>query len=171
MRHLLPLPFFWLFLGGAAAQQPALLAAANNQTGTMSGGSTPSTTSPIPVAPAAAVPAAAPAAPSSDTVYNIAEEMPSFPGGQAAFGQFLRRSLQYPEAALNAHISGKVHVRFTVSEDGHLLDPEVVKGLGYGLDQEALRLVRLMPFWTPGKVGGRAVRVRYVVPIVFRALE
>ena len=109
--------------------------------------------------------------PSANTVYNMAEEMPTFPGGPAALGQFLRRSLHYPEAALDAHISGKVHVRFTVDENGHLLDPEVVKGLGFGLDQEALRLVRLMPWWTPGKIAGRAVRVRYVMPIVFRALE
>ena len=163
MRYkLLPI-VYWLFIGSAIAQRTTLVATASSQTGTS--------------VPATAVPEnshagamSAPAEVAAATVYNVADEMPAFPGGAAAFAQFMRRTLQYPDAALAANISGKVHVRFTVSEDGRLLDPEVVKGLGYGLDQEALRLVRLMPWWTPGKVAGQPVRVRYVLPLVFRAL-
>jgi TonB family protein len=76
-----------------------------------------------------------------------------------------------PAAALSHGTSGKVYVQFVVDEEGHLLDPRVVKGLGFGLDEEALRLVRIMPWWNPGRIGGRPVRVAYTLPIVFRALD
>ncbi|WP_167856321.1 energy transducer TonB [Hymenobacter metallicola] len=104
-------------------------------------------------------------------VYHMAEELPSFPGGEAAFTKFLRAKIQYPAAALNRGTSGKVHVSFVIDEQGHILDPKVVKGLGFGLDEEALRLVRIMPWWNPGKIGGKPVKVAYTLPIVFRALE
>lgn len=115
--------------------------------------------------PAASAPAAAP------TIYHAAEEMPAFPGGAAAFQKFLRDKLRYPEAALRKNLSGKVHVSFVVDEQGHILDPKVVRGLSSGLDEEALRLVRIMPWWTPGRVQGKPVRVAYTLPIVFRTLE
>ena len=151
MRYALPLFCFCIFLGSSAnAQTTTLLAANHEQEGS-----------------GAASAAATPAGP---TVYNTAELMPAFAGGPAAYQEFMRRTLRYPDAALDARISGKVHVRFTVDEQGRLLSPEIAKGLGYGLDEEALRLVRLMPWWTPGQVGGQPVRVRYVLPIVFRAL-
>ncbi|MEL5993822.1 energy transducer TonB [Hymenobacter segetis] len=111
--------------------------------------------------------AAAPAAP---TVYFTAEEMPAFPGGDAALVKFLSSKVKYPAAALDRSLSGKVHVTFTVDPAGHLHDPRVVRGLGSGLDEEALRLVRLMPWWTPGKVHGQPVWVSMTMPIVFRAL-
>ncbi|UOQ74826.1 energy transducer TonB [Hymenobacter cellulosilyticus] len=113
-----------------------------------------------------ATPAAA-----APSVYHVAEEMPSFPGGEAAFTKFLRAKIQYPTAALNHGTSGKVHVSFVVDEQGHILDAKVVKGLGFGLDEEALRLVRIMPWWNPGKISGQPVKVAYTLPIVFRALE
>jgi protein TonB len=162
MRYVFLPVCYWLFLGSAMAQRTTLVAASSSQ----AVGSLAAT--PAPGALISSPPVAAEG--TTATVYNFVDEMPAFPGGQAAFAQFMRRTLQYPDAALAANISGKVHVRFTVSEDGHLLNPEVVKGLGYGLDQEALRLVRLMPWWTPGKVNGQPVRVRYVLPLVFRAL-
>ena len=105
------------------------------------------------------------------TIYHVAEEMPTFPGGSVAFQKFLRDKLHYPEEALRKNLSGKVHVSFVVDEQGHILDPKVVRGLGSGLDEEALRLVRIMPWWTPGRVQGKPVRVAYTLPIVFRALE
>ena len=111
-----------------------------------------------------------PAAPAAPTVYLTAEEMPGFPGGEAALLKFLSSRLQYPAAALDRSLSGKVHVTFTVDREGHLLDPRVVKGLGFGLDEEAIRLVRLMPWWTPGRIQGQPVSVRVTMPIVFRAL-
>ncbi|PJJ59381.1 energy transducer TonB [Hymenobacter chitinivorans] len=148
LRFLLVLSCFSLLLGQAQAQNQ--LAAALTDSG--------SSVSP---GPAAAAP----------MVYLVAEEMPSFPGGEAAFTKFLRAKIQYPAAALNHGTSGKVHVSFIVDEQGHILDPKVVKGLGFGLDEEALRLVRIMPWWSPGKIQGQPVKVVYTLPIVFRALE
>lgn len=104
------------------------------------------------------------------TVYFAADEMPSFPGGNAAMLAFLGRKTNYPVAALDRQVSGKVHVAFVVDAEGHLRDPQVVRGLGYGLDEEALRLVRIMPWWTPGKINGQPVWVRVTLPIVFRTL-
>jgi protein TonB len=123
----------------------------------------PAPSNPAPVAPAEAM-----AAP---LVYHAADEMPDFPGGATALAKFLRAKISYPAAALNHGTSGKVHVSFVVDEQGRLLDPKVVKGLGFGLDEEALRLVRIMPWWTPGRIQGQPVRVAYTLPIVFRALE
>ena len=113
---------------------------------------------------------AAAAAPAAPTIYFTAEEMPAFPGGDAALVKFLSGKVQYPAAALDRGLSGKVHVTFTVDPEGHLHAPRVVRGLGHGLDEEALRLVRLMPWWTPGKVHGQPVWVSVTMPIVFRAL-
>ena len=104
------------------------------------------------------------------TVYFAADELPSFPGGDAALLKFLSSRLNYPTAALDRHLSGKVYLTFVVDSEGHLHDPHVVRGLGSGLDEEALRLVRLMPWWNPGKVHGQPVWVSVTMPIVFRAL-
>ena len=109
-------------------------------------------------------------APAAPTVYLTAEELPNFPGGNAAMLTFLARKINYPAAALDHQISGKVHVTFVVDADGHLRDPRVVRGLGFGLDEEALRLVHIMPWWLPGKVNGQPVWVRVTLPIGFRAL-
>lgn len=114
--------------------------------------------------PAAAAPAAAPA------VYFTADEMPTFPGGDAGMLKFLTSKLNYPAAALDRNLSGKVYLTFTVDPEGRLHDPRVVRGLGFGLDEEALRLVRLMPWWNPGKVKGQPVWVTLTMPISFRAL-
>ena len=128
---------------------------------------------------AAAVPApAAPQAPDSGhsaplaapTIYYRADEMPSFPGGGAALLKFLNQKMQYPAAALDQHLSGKVHVTFVIDDRGHPRDPRVVRGLGGGLDEEAVRLVRLMPWWNPGKINGQPVWVSVTMPLVFRAL-
>lgn len=113
---------------------------------------------------------AAAASPAAPTVYFTAEVMPAFPGGDAALVKFLSSKVQYPAAALDRGLSGKVHVTFTIDPEGHLHDPRVARGLGHGLDEEALRLVRLMPWWTPGKVHGQPVWVSVTMPIVFRAL-
>lgn len=104
------------------------------------------------------------------TVYFAADEMPTFPGGNPAMLKFLSSRLNYPQAALDRALSGKVHVRFTVDPEGRLHDPQVVHGLGAGLDEEAVRLVRLMPWWNPGKIQGQPVWVSITLPITFRAL-
>ena len=112
-------------------------------------------------------PAPALAAP---TVYFAADEMPAFPGGTAAMLAFMSHKINYPAQALDRQLSGKVHVTFVVDPEGHLHEPHVVRGLGYGLDEEALRLVRIMPWWTPGRVKGQPVWVSVTLPIVFRVL-
>jgi protein TonB len=104
-------------------------------------------------------------------VYTMADKMPAFPGGPGAFLEFLHDKVHYPNEALLRHLSGKVLISFVVDERGHILDPKVVRGLGAGLDEEALRLIRIMPWWTPGRINGQPVRVAYTLPIVFRILE
>ena len=141
-----------LLLTGTAAAQTASVAAIAQADGGQA---------------AAAAPMATPAAP---TIYFTAGEMPAFPGGNAAMLTFLGRKINYPAAALDHSVSGKVHVAFVVDPEGHLHDPHVVRGLGYGLDEEALRLVRIMPWWTPGRINGQPVWVRVTLPIGFRAL-
>ncbi len=113
---------------------------------------------------------AADAAPAAPTIYFTADELPTFPGGDAALLKFLSNKLNYPAAALDRHLSGKVYLTFTVDPEGHLHDPRVVRGLGSGLDDEALRLVRLMPWWNPGKIHGQPVWLTLTMPIAFRAL-
>lgn len=107
-------------------------------------------------------------APSAPIIYAAPDQLPLFPGGSQALGKFLVSKLQYPKSALEQGISGKVHVTFTVDSAGHIRDPRIVKGVGHGLDEEALRLVRIMPWWEPGKHQGRPVWVQMSMPIVFR---
>ena len=110
-------------------------------------------------------------APTTAKIYHTAEQMPAFPGGPEAFQKFLSKELHYPETALRQGLSGRVYVRFLITEAGHIQDAEVVRGLGGGLDEEALRLVRIMPWWTPARIGGQPVRLSYTMPIIFRALN
>ncbi|WP_426490945.1 energy transducer TonB [Hymenobacter sp. 102] len=110
-------------------------------------------------------------APAAPEVFHAADEMPAFPGGSEAFQKFLRKELKYPDEALRKGVSGRVFVRFLITDEGRIRDAEVVKGLGSGLDEEALRLVRIMPWWTPGRISGQPVWMSYTLPIIFRALE
>ncbi|MDO7847853.1 energy transducer TonB [Hymenobacter sp. M29] len=108
------------------------------------------------------------AAPAAPEVLSFADEMPAFPGGDGAMHQYLAKKIVYPTAANQQNLSGTVYVRFVVDEQGRVRDAEVAKGCGHGFDEEALRVVRLMPWWTPGRVAGRPVRVQRTLPIVFR---
>ena len=105
-----------------------------------------------------------------EELFLIVEQQPEFPGGNAALLSFLQKNLRYPRAASNANISGKVYVQFVVNTDGSIQNAEVTKGIGFGCDEEALRVVQQMPRWKPGRQSGRAVRVKFTLPIVF-ALE
>ncbi|MDU0370903.1 TonB family protein [Hymenobacter endophyticus] len=96
------------------------------------------------------------------------EEMPEFAGGQAALMKYLQRQLRYPSSALRAGVEGKVFISFTVNTDGTIQDVTVLKGLGYGTDEEASRVIRQMPAWKPGYQNHRAVPVRYSLPITFK---
>ena len=95
-------------------------------------------------------------------------EMPEFPGGMAECMKFLAKNMKYPAKAQKAGIQGRVIVTFVVQEDGTLTDIEVPRRVDPHLDKEAIRIVKLMPKWTPGKTGGKPVRVKYTVPIMFR---
>lgn len=98
----------------------------------------------------------------------FAEQQPEFFGGQEAFGKFLQKNLKYPSAAARAGVQGKVFIEFTVGTDGRIERAHAIKGIGFGCDEEALRVVNLMPKWRPGKQSGEPVRVRFTLPISFQ---
>jgi periplasmic protein TonB len=101
-----------------------------------------------------------------DRIFQIVDQMPQFPDGEAAMFKFINENLKYPAAAKENGIEGKVFVSFVVNTDGSIVDAKVVRGVKGGYEEEAaLRLVRLMPKWKPGRQQGRAVRVLYTLPI------
>ncbi|WP_114781961.1 energy transducer TonB [Botryobacter ruber] len=102
-----------------------------------------------------------------DKPYTYAEQMPSFPGGERAMFAFLAKHMKYPQQAINAGIEGQVFVSFVVSRTGDISEIQVLRGLGAGCDEEAVRVIQSMPKWTPGKQNGNAVPVRYNLPIKF----
>lgn len=102
-----------------------------------------------------------------EEVVTMVEEMPVFPGGQEALFRYLGTNIRYPRKAINADIQGSVVTTFVVERDGTISKARVLRGIGGGCDEEALRVVRSMPAWTPGKQRGEAVRVQYNLPIRF----
>lgn len=100
-------------------------------------------------------------------VFTVVEEMPEFPGGETALKEFLRTHLQYPVAAKQANISGRVYVRFRVTKEGKLMNIRLMRGIGGGCDEEAIRVVKMMPLWKPAKQAGKAVEVEYSLVIRF----
>ncbi len=102
-----------------------------------------------------------------EQIFTIVEDDPEFPGGQAALMQYLQSNLRYPTMAREAGIQGTVFVTFVVERDGSITDVRVLRGVGGGLDEEAIRVVRNMPAWTPGRQRGQAVRVQFNLPIRF----
>ncbi|MFC5408670.1 energy transducer TonB [Larkinella bovis] len=105
-----------------------------------------------------------------DDIFVGVEQNPQFPGGPKQMAEFLEKNLRYPPAASRANISGRVYLQFVVNTDGSIVDVTVVKGIGFGCDEEAMRVAKKMPLWQPGKQSGRPVRVRFTLPVVF-ALE
>jgi protein TonB len=100
-------------------------------------------------------------------IFTIVEEMPEFPGGTEKLYEFLAKNIKYPQMAKDAGIQGVVFVNFIVYEDGHIGDIKVLRGIGGGCDEEAIRVVKKMPKWKPGKQRGKAVRVSFNLPIRF----
>lgn len=96
------------------------------------------------------------------------EQMPEYAGGVAALSKFLQKNLRYPNPAASAGISGKVYVQFVVGQDGAISKVDILKGLGFGCDEEAERVIKLMPHWSAGKQSGRAVSVKFTLPINFQ---
>jgi len=101
-------------------------------------------------------------------VYDMAEQMPEYPGGMPAMMEFLQTNMSYPEDAKKQKVEGRVTVQFIVETDGSVSDVKVDKQVFPSLDAEAIRVVQAMPKWTPGKDKGKLVRVKYNLPIVFR---
>lgn len=101
-------------------------------------------------------------------VFDVVEELPSFPGGQGALMQWLRDNIEYPVIAAENGIEGRVIVQFVVSKSGSISNVNVVRGVDPSLDKEAVRVVSNMPNWTPGKQNGTTVNVRYTLPVTFK---
>ncbi len=100
-------------------------------------------------------------------IFVVVEENPEFPGGDAARMQFLRDNIEYPRVARETGLEGRVVVGFVVEPDGRLTNFKVIRGRAPSLDDEALRVAKLMPKWKPGKQRGKTVRVQYQMPITF----
>ncbi len=99
-------------------------------------------------------------------VYNRAEIMPSFPGGEEALKKFIQENVKYPETALENHVGGTVLLAFMVDESGKIYTPSIESpNIGSGLEQESVRLIRQMPKWNPGQIKGRNVKTRFTLPI------
>jgi TonB family protein len=105
--------------------------------------------------------------PQANEAYKTVEKMPSFPGGDEARVNFMMKNLKYPEEAMKKNITGKVFVNFIVRADGSISSVKVLRGIGGGCDEEAVRVIRLMPKWNPGMDKGKPVDVQFTMPIVF----
>jgi TonB family protein len=104
---------------------------------------------------------------SMDNVYNLVDEMPEFPGGMDGVREFIAKNLQYPKRAVEEGINGRVFVSFVVSDKGKVTDAAIERGIDTELDAEALRVINLLPDWTPGRKDGKEVNVRFTLPIIF----
>ena len=101
-------------------------------------------------------------------VFQVVEEQPMFPGGMGEMMKFLQQNVKYPKEAQDQGVQGRVIVQFVVNKDGSISNDTVVRSVDPMLDAEAIRVVRSMPNWTPGKQRGEAVRVRFTLPVTFR---
>jgi protein TonB len=97
----------------------------------------------------------------------VVEQMPEFPNGKVALSNYLRDSLRYPRLALDSDVEGKVYIRFIVDTTGALSDIQVKRGLSGGCTEEAVRLIRAMPKWIPGRQNGKLVKVYITLPVKF----
>jgi protein TonB len=111
--------------------------------------------------------AALPPTNNNDEIFRFVEQEPEFIGGNEMLLKYINDHLRYPENASDALVEGRVIVEFIVHNDGSISDVRVVRGLGYGCDEEAMRLFKNMPKWNPGKQHGKAVNVIYSLPIIF----
>jgi len=102
-----------------------------------------------------------------EEIFISVEEMPEFPGGDISLQRYIANAIKYPVVAQEIGIQGKVFVSFVIDEFGNITDVNIARGIDPSLDNEALRVIRLLPKWKPGKQGGKAVKVRYYVPINF----
>lgn len=100
-------------------------------------------------------------------IFTVVENMPEFPGGEVAMYKFINKHIDYPRMAKESGISGRVFVTFVVERDGSVTDVKILRGIGGGCDEEAMRVIKMMPKWNPGEQRGKPVRVQYRMPIKF----
>ncbi len=103
-----------------------------------------------------------------EDVFVRVEQMPQFPGGEKALLEFIQQNIVYPQEARDAGLEGMVVIQFNVNEDGRLSDAEIARGVGMGCSEEALRVVKSMPDWIPGKQNGKNVKVKFTLPVRFK---
>lgn len=103
----------------------------------------------------------------SNEIFTWVEQQPVFPGGEEKLFEYLGKNIKYPPMARESGISGTVYVTFVVEGNGQITDVKKLRGIGGGCDEEAIRVVKNMPPWTPGKMNGRPVRVQFNLPIKF----
>jgi len=104
-------------------------------------------------------------------IFTSVEQAPAFPGGLEAFYKYLGKNIRYPAVARENNTQGRVIVNFVCERDGSLTDIKVVRGIGDGCDEEAIRVIKASPKWSPGIQNGRPVRCSYTVPIAFTLAE
>ena len=105
---------------------------------------------------------------SNENVFEVVDQMPSFPGGTAALMQWLSNHIKYPKEAEDEEVQGRVICTFVVEKDGSISNVRVVRSVAPSLDKEAVRVLKAMPKWIPGKHKGESVRVKYLTPVTFR---
>jgi protein TonB len=96
------------------------------------------------------------------------DEKPIFPGGDPGLFKYLETQIKYPIRASEAHIEGIVYISFVVDKEGRIKDAKVLHGIGWGCDEEALRVIKSMPVWKPGKTNGKALSVLFNIPVHFK---
>jgi protein TonB len=104
----------------------------------------------------------------AEEIFTIVEDQPAPKGGMAAFYEYVGKNLKYPAQARRMGIEGKVFVQFIVDKDGSITEVQAIKGIGAGCDEEAIRVLKNAPKWSPGKQRGRPVKVRMILPITFK---
>lgn len=104
----------------------------------------------------------------SEKVYNSCQVMPQFPGGERAMMEFIATNLKYPQQAVKDDVQGMVLVDFVINTEGKATDPKIVRSLSPECDAEVIRVVSLMPAWTPGQQDGKTVNVKYTLPVMFK---
>jgi TonB family protein len=101
-------------------------------------------------------------------VYDVVEQMPCFPGGHRVMYEFIEENMHYPKKCVEKSIQGRVIITFVVERSGKLSNIRVARGVHPALDKEAIRIVKLMPRWIPGRQNGIPLRVKYIIPVTFR---
>ncbi|MBK8242251.1 MAG: energy transducer TonB [Saprospiraceae bacterium] len=103
-----------------------------------------------------------------DETFNFVEQLPEFPGGPAAMTKFINDNMRYPEEAKLHKVAGTVVIQFVVTKEGKIINVTLTRGIGYGCDEEALRVIQSMPDWKPGKYKNKEVPVNFTLPVKFK---